>query len=183
MKEFNETMIKNYREFNNVGIFEIEGYAVKFNNNTKEIETDYPYAEELRVWWFNIEIEETEEETTEKVSISDIEGLEFEVVDTFPKGYVAWDINTNSEYLPLCEVNKNKSVNTETLKCIKLESSEDVQTVLTAVRCFKSLKRRTLDGMKKYFEEYNHVYRSMSTIRNVNRVNNALKVLNKVGIE
>ena len=55
MKEFNETMIKNYREFNNGGIFEIEGYAVKFNNNTKEIETEYPYAEDLRSWWFDIE--------------------------------------------------------------------------------------------------------------------------------
>ena len=61
MKTFNETMVKNYREFNNVGTFEIEGYVVKFNNNTKELETEYPFASELRVWWFGLETEETEE--------------------------------------------------------------------------------------------------------------------------
>lgn len=37
MKTFNESMVKNYREFNNGGTFEIEGYVVKFNNNTKNI--------------------------------------------------------------------------------------------------------------------------------------------------
>ena len=61
MKTFNESMINNYKEFNNKGSFEIEGYIVKFNNNTKELETEYPYAKELRAWWFDIE-EETEED-------------------------------------------------------------------------------------------------------------------------
>lgn len=183
MKEFNETMIKNYREFNNGGIFEIEGYAVKFNNNTKEIETDYPYAEELRVWWFNIEIEETEEEATEKVSISDIEGLEFEVVDTFPKDYIVWDINTTSNYLPLCEVSKDNKVNTATLKCIKLESNEDVQTVLNAVRRTKVLKRRTLEAMKKFYNKYNGVWGSVATLYKVNSFRNAIEAFKKVGIK
>lgn len=178
MKTFNESMISNYREFNNVGTFEIEGYIVKFNNNTKELETEYPYAKELRTWWFDIE-----ETTTEKVSISDIDGLKFEIVNEFPKNYIVWDINTTSEYLPLCEVNKDKSVNTETLKCIKLQSAEDVQIVLTAIRCFRSLKKRTLEGMKKYFEKYNNNYCSISAMCNVKCVNNALKVLNNVGIE
>lgn len=179
MKTFNESMIKNYKELNNCGTFEIEGYTVKFNNHSKTLETEYPFASDLRVWWFGLE----EETTTEKVNISDIDWLKFEIVNEFQKNYIVWDINTNSEYLPLCEVNKDNSVNTETLKCIKLESSEDVQTVLTAVRCFKSLKKRTLDGMKKYFEKYNNNYCSLSTMFNVKRVNNALKVLNKVGIE
>lgn len=61
MKTFNESMINNYKEFNNKGSFEIEGYIVKFNFNTKELETEYPYAKELRAWWFDIE-EETEED-------------------------------------------------------------------------------------------------------------------------
>jgi hypothetical protein len=178
MKEFNETMIKNYREFNNGGMFEIDGYTVKFDNRSKTLETEYPYAEDLRLWWFDIE-----EETTEKVSIADIDGLKFEVVDTFPKDYIVWDINTTSEYLPLCEVRKDKSVNVDTLKCIKLESNEDVQTVLNAVRCFKTLKRRTLETLEKYYNEYHNVFRSMATVRKCHKVGNALEVLSKVGIE
>ena len=62
MKEFNETMIKNYRELNNCGTFEIDGYTVKFDNRSKTLKTEYPYAKELRVWWFNIENTETIEE-------------------------------------------------------------------------------------------------------------------------
>lgn len=119
----------------------------------------------------------------ELVRIADIDGLKFEVVNEFPKGYIVWDINTTSNYLPLCEVNKDKSVNVDTLKCIKLESNEDVQTVITTVRCFKSLKKRSIDGMKKYFEKYNNNYCSISAMCNVKRVNNALEVLSKVGIE
>lgn len=62
MKEFNEAMIKNYKEFNNGGTFEIEGYTVKFDNHSKTLETDYPYASDLRLWWFNIENEQKTEE-------------------------------------------------------------------------------------------------------------------------
>ena len=63
MKEFNEAMIRNYREFNNGGMFEIEGYTVKFDNHSKTLETDYPYANDLRLWWFSIEQEaKTEDE-------------------------------------------------------------------------------------------------------------------------
>ena len=58
MKTFNESMINNYKEFNNKGNFEIEGYMVKFNNNTKELETEYPFASDLRVWWFGLEKED-----------------------------------------------------------------------------------------------------------------------------
>lgn len=72
MKEFNELMIKNYREFNNKGSFEIEGYMVKFNNNTKELETEYPYAKELRAWWFDIE----EEETDKRAELINEQGFE-----------------------------------------------------------------------------------------------------------
>lgn len=66
MKTFEETMIKNYKEFNNKGSFEIEGYMVKFNNSTKEIETEYPFASELRVWWFGLE-EEKEDKREELI--------------------------------------------------------------------------------------------------------------------
>jgi hypothetical protein len=179
MKTFNEAMIKDYKEFGNKGSFEIEGYVVKFDNNTKELVSDYPNVKELRVWFFDLD----EKEEAEKVSISDINGLKFEVVNEFPKGYIVWDINTTSNYLPLCEVNKDKSVNVETLKCIELESNEDVQTVLTAVRNFKTLSRRTLDSMKKYYKEYHNVFRSMATVRKCHNVGNALEALSKVGIE
>ena len=65
MKTFNESMINNYNEFNNKGSFEIEGYMVKFNNNTKELETEYPFANDLRVWFFELE----EEEKDKKVKL------------------------------------------------------------------------------------------------------------------
>lgn len=62
MKTFNESMIKNYKELNNCGTFEIEGYTVKFNNHSKILETEYPYAKELRAWWFDLEEEPKEED-------------------------------------------------------------------------------------------------------------------------
>lgn len=150
---------------------------VKFNNSNKTLVTEYPFAEDLRLWWFNIEKEE------EKVSISDIDGLKFEIVNEFPKGYIVWDINTTSDYLPLCEVDKNKNVNTATLKCIKLESNADVQTVLSAVRRTKVLKRRTLEAMKKFYNKYNRCWGSVATLYKVNNIRNALEAFEKVGIE
>lgn len=67
MKTFNESMISNYKEFNNKGSFEIEGYIVKFNNNTKELETEYPFASDLRVWWFGLEEEKEEDKRAELI--------------------------------------------------------------------------------------------------------------------
>lgn len=67
MKTFEESMIKNYKEFNNKGSFEIEGYIVKFNNSTKEIETEYPFASDLRVWWFGLEEEKEEDKRVELI--------------------------------------------------------------------------------------------------------------------
>ena len=67
MKTFNESMINNYKEFNNKGSFEIEGYIVKFNNNTKELETEYPYASDLRIWWFGLEEEKEEDKRAELI--------------------------------------------------------------------------------------------------------------------
>lgn len=67
MKTFNESMINNYNEFNNKGSFEIEGYIVKFNNNTKELETEYPYASDLRIWWFGLEEEKEEDKRAELI--------------------------------------------------------------------------------------------------------------------
>lgn len=67
MKTFNETMVKNYREFNNGGTFEIEGYVVKFNNNTKTLETEYPFSSDLRVWWFGLEEEKEEDKRVELI--------------------------------------------------------------------------------------------------------------------
>ena len=73
MKTFNESMINNYVEFNNGGSFEIEGYVVKFNNNTKELTTDYPMAKDLRVWFFELD---EEEEKDKKVKLIKEHGFE-----------------------------------------------------------------------------------------------------------
>lgn len=67
MKTFNESMINNYKEFNNKGSFEIEGYMVKFNNNTKKLETEYPFASDLRVWLFGLEEEKEEDKRAELI--------------------------------------------------------------------------------------------------------------------
>ena len=75
MKEFNEAMIKNYKEFNNCGIFEIEGYTVKFDNHSKTLETEYPYAKELRVWWFDLE-EESKTKEDRQVAFLKEQGFE-----------------------------------------------------------------------------------------------------------
>ena len=72
MKTFNESMIKNYKELNNCGTFEIEGYTVKFDNHSKTLETEYPYTKELRAWWFDIE----EEETDKKAELIKEQGFE-----------------------------------------------------------------------------------------------------------
>lgn len=76
MKTFNESMISNYKEFNNKGSFEIEGYMVKFNNNTKELETEYPFASDLRVWFFELEEEEEIEETDKRAELIKEQGFE-----------------------------------------------------------------------------------------------------------
>lgn len=86
--KFNESMIKNYKELNNCGTFEIEGYTVKFNNHSKTLETEYPYAKELRAWWFDLE-EETEEDKRVKfikengfVEVTEIAVTELESMTT-----------------------------------------------------------------------------------------------------
>ena len=40
---------------------------IKFNNSTKELETEYPYAKELRAWWFDIEEEPKAEDKRVKL--------------------------------------------------------------------------------------------------------------------
>ena len=82
MKTFNESMIENYKELNNCGSFEIEGYegyTVKFNNHSKTLETEYPYAKELRAWWFDLE-EEPKTEDEKKVEFILENGFE-EITD------------------------------------------------------------------------------------------------------
>ena len=80
MKTFNETMVKNYREFNNGGTFEIEGYVVKFNNNTKELETEYPYTKELCSWWFGLEEEKEEDKRAELIKEQGFEEITKEAI-------------------------------------------------------------------------------------------------------
>lgn len=81
MKTFNESMINNYKEFNNKGSFEIEGYMVKFNNNTKELETEYPFASDLRVWWFGLEEEKEEDKRAELIKEQGFEEITEEAIN------------------------------------------------------------------------------------------------------
>lgn len=43
----------------------------------------------------------------ELVNIKELKGMEFEVVESIPQGYVVLNTNIDSEYLPLCIMNKN----------------------------------------------------------------------------
>lgn len=85
MKTFNETMVKNYREFNNGGTFEIEGYVVKFNNNTKTLETEYQFASDLRVWWFGLEEEKEEDKRVELIKEHGFEEVTEVAIDELEK--------------------------------------------------------------------------------------------------
>lgn len=72
MKKFEESMIKNYREFNNGGTFEIEGYVVKFNNNEKTLDTEYPFASDLRAWLFGLEEEDKRAELIKEQGFDEV---------------------------------------------------------------------------------------------------------------
>lgn len=61
----------------------------------------------------------------EIVKIKELKGMEFEVVESISKGYVILNTNIDSEYSPLCILDKNCYVDKSTLKCIKLRSKED----------------------------------------------------------
>lgn len=50
----------------------------------------------------------------------------FEVVEKMPAGFEIWNIPeiANGEYIPICQSSKDYSVNTKTLKAIKLNKEE-----------------------------------------------------------
>lgn len=112
----------------------------------------------------------------ELVRITDINGLEFEIVDSIPKGYAVWHINTKSNYLPLCKIDKNCYVDVDTLKCIKLESAEDVQTVLNGMMY---VRNATPKALMTYFKKYNKDGLSAKMEYRLNRVYKALSVLER----
>lgn len=70
----------------------------------------------------------------------------FEVVESFPQGYIVWNIGDNmvDGYLPLAQV-ENDSVNLNTLKAIKIDSNEELKLLREAagygVHDLKSAKR------------------------------------------
>lgn len=116
----------------------------------------------------------------ELVRITDINGLEFEIVDSIPKGYAVWHINTKSNYLPLCKIDENCYVDIDTLKCIKLDSAEDVQTVLNGMMY---VRNATPKALKSYFRRYNKDGLNDKMAHRVNRVYRALSVLERNGIK
>lgn len=58
-------------------------------------------------------------------TITNDSGFAFDVVDEFPNGYEIWAIGREyfdfEGYIPLCEVGKDYSVNTDTLKALKVK--------------------------------------------------------------
>ena len=77
-------------------------------------------------------------------------GNEFELVGKIPEGYVIWNIGANIEdgYLPLCQIDNDYNVNTETLKAIKLEKAQEVLTIIGWV------KNKNSKGLKTYYKRY-----------------------------
>lgn len=116
----------------------------------------------------------------ELVRIADINGLEFEVVESIPKGYEVWHINTKNNYLPLCKIDENCYVDINTLKCIKLDSMEDVQTVLNGMMY---VRNRTPKALKSYFRRYSNGDLNDKMAHRVSRVYKALSVLERNGIK
>ena len=116
----------------------------------------------------------------ELVRIVDINGLEFEIVDRIPKGYAVWNINTNSNYLPLCKIDENCYVDIDTLKCIKLESAEDVQTVFNGMMY---VRNRTPKALMTYFRRYNKDCLSDKMEYRLIRVYKAIMALERNGIK
>lgn len=65
----------------------------------------------------------------------------FEVVDKIPAGFEIWNIGGLGEYIPICEIGNPASVNTRTLKAIKL-NTEEVNILNTAAgKGDKTLKK------------------------------------------
>lgn len=49
---------------------------------------------------------------------------DFEIVEKMPQGFEVWNIGGLGEYIPICESGSSASVNTSTLKAIKLNAEE-----------------------------------------------------------
>ena len=116
----------------------------------------------------------------ELVRIADINCLEFEIVDNIPKGYEVWHINTKNNYLPLCKIDENCYVDIDTLKCIKLESAEDVQTVFNGMMY---VRNRTPKALMTYFRRFNKDCLSAKMEYRLSRVFKAIMALERNGIK
>ena len=116
----------------------------------------------------------------ELVMIKELNGMEFEVVKSIPKGYVVLNTNIDSEYLPLCVMDKNCYVDKTTLKCIKLESKEDVHDIYNGM-CY--LRNATPKALKIYFKKYNKDGLSAKMEYRLSRVFKAIMALERNGIK
>lgn len=112
----------------------------------------------------------------ELVKIIKLKGMEFEVVKSIPKGYVVLNTNIDSEYLPLCVMDKNCYVDKTTLKCIKLKSKEDVHDIYNGM-CYVS--NATPKALMTYFRRYNKNGLSEKMEYRLNRVYKALRALQR----
>lgn len=112
----------------------------------------------------------------ELVKIKELKGMEFEVVESIPKGYVILNTNIHSEYLPLCIMDKNCYVDKSTLKCIKLKSKEDVHDIYNGM-CY--VRNATPKALMTYFKRYNKDGLSAKMEYRLNRVYKALRALQR----
>lgn len=112
----------------------------------------------------------------ELVKIKELKGMEFEVVESIPKGYVILNTNIDSEYLPLCILDKNCYVDKSTLKCIKLRSKEDVHDIYNGM-CY--VRNATPKALMTYFKKYNKDGLSAKMEYRLNHVYKALRALQR----
>ena len=103
----------------------------------------------------------------------------FEVVEFVPKGYQIWNIGKNmvDGYLPLCESNNEHeddfSINTKTLKVIKIE---DAQIVLSAI----GGGQNTIELMERYVKRYKNAKIGTYSYRQRERILKALPIMKTI---
>lgn len=122
----------------------------------------------------------------EKVRMNNINnGIELEVLNKVPKNYTIFHMSARdveNEYLPLVEINKDKedfSVNFETMKCVKLNSIQDVKDVMDGAWY---IHHASLKKLQNYYNKNKNSTRDLTKYR-VARVLKAINALDSIEFE
>lgn len=113
------------------------------------------------------------------------DGIELEVVNKVPKNYTIFHMSAKSvenEFLPLVEINKDKedfSVNYETMKCIKLKSTQDVIDIMNGAWY---IHNANLKKLQNYYKKNKNSTRDLTKYRTA-RVLKAIEALEGVEFE